>query len=163
MNQVRQFLFILLLLFFVKNGFTQVVHVRNYKSLMERMSASNDTLYVLNFWATWCKPCIAELPQFEELAARKTPKIVVMLYSLDFQSKLKSQLLPFVKDKYKHAELYITDKELGDEGINAISSNWSGAIPFTIIRYKGDAYTFERMFEPGELALEIKKIRQSYE
>ena len=42
-------------------------------------------VYLIDFWATWCKPCIKELPAFEELNARYQDKgLKVVLVSLDF-------------------------------------------------------------------------------
>ena len=38
-----------------------------FSELQERLGNTNDELLVCNFWATWCKPCVEEMPYFEEL------------------------------------------------------------------------------------------------
>ena len=38
-----------------------------YKELKPLLQKTTDSIYVVNFWATWCKPCVAELPYFEKL------------------------------------------------------------------------------------------------
>ncbi len=66
--------------------FQQPVHEVTLEQLQEKViRPANDTLYVVNFWATWCKPCVAELPYFEEAGEKyKSEKIKVLLVSLDF-------------------------------------------------------------------------------
>jgi thiol-disulfide isomerase/thioredoxin len=50
--------------------------------------SSTDTIYVVNFWATWCKPCVEELPIFDSLNLEvKGQAIKVLLVNLDFVEK----------------------------------------------------------------------------
>ena len=39
----------------------------NFDGLQPFLNQKNDTLYVINFWATWCVPCVKELPIFEKI------------------------------------------------------------------------------------------------
>jgi thiol-disulfide isomerase/thioredoxin len=50
-----------------------------------RLSALRGTPVVLNFWATWCKPCLAEMPRLEA-AARANPEIRFLEIDLDEDS-----------------------------------------------------------------------------
>ena len=64
------------------------------------LSSSQDTVHVINFWATWCKPCIEELPYFEEAYAMfATSNVRILLVSLDMPSELERTLLPFIKKR----------------------------------------------------------------
>lgn len=58
----------------------------------------NDTTYIISFWATWCKPCIKELPYFDSLQTKYAgKKIKVLLVSLDFKKNYEKMLLPYVE------------------------------------------------------------------
>ena len=72
------------------------VPIVDYNGLDPLLHKDNDTTYVVNFWATWCKPCVAELPYFEQLTETyKGQKVKVLLVSLDFSKQIESKLLTF--------------------------------------------------------------------
>ena len=94
----------------------------------------NDTTYVVNFWATWCKPCVAELPYFEKLIpAYKNKPVQVLLVSMDFPKQIKSKLIPFVKKRQLEKSVVALADMDYNEWIDKVSTEWDGAIPFTII------------------------------
>src|ERR1700733_9219264 len=77
-----------------------------YDQLKNRIS-NKDTVYIVNFWATWCGPCVSELPDFDKLQrAYKDKPLKVLLVSMDFQSKLKTAVIPFVKKHPMQAQVY---------------------------------------------------------
>ena len=61
----------------------------------------NDVLYVVNFWATWCKPCIEELPYFMAIQKKyaNNPHFKLILVSLDNASAFETQLSQFIKQR----------------------------------------------------------------
>src|SRR4051812_38333363 len=69
---------------------------------------TSDTTYVINFWATWCKPCVAELPAFEKLNTKyKADKVKVILVSNDLKKQVDTQLKPFIaKHKLRSTVLF---------------------------------------------------------
>lgn len=93
-----------------------------------------DTTYVINFWATWCKPCVEELPYFEQL--HKTlngEKVKIILLSLDFPRQLESKLIPFVQENQLKSEVIaLTDGQFS-VWIDKVSPEWGGAIPITLV------------------------------
>ena len=123
------------------------------------LQKNNDTTYVVNFWATWCKPCVKELPYFERINKDYADKKVkVILASLDFPNKVQSQVVPFIKKNKLHSEIVLLDDADANSWIPKVSEEWSGAIPATVI-YKNDSRTFyEKSFTYEELKTEIQKI-----
>lgn len=98
---------------------------------------------VLNFWATWCKPCVAELPDFEKINTDFEKKNVkVILANLDFHSQADTLVSKFIKkNNLKSQVIHITDIDPND-WINKIDSSWTGSIPVTAIYYKGEKVWF---------------------
>lgn len=105
--------------------------------------------YVVNFWATWCAPCIKELPYFEAL--NKNQNIDVLLVSLDFPQHKESRLLPFIKKNQLQSKVVHLDDANENFWINAIDTTWSGAIPATIIYNNQKRGFYERLFTQKEL------------
>lgn len=121
--------------------------------LLKRIHNNSDTTYVVNFWATWCKPCVAELPEFEKLHQEyKNSKIKVILVSMDFKEELDQKLKDFLnKNKYT-CEVVLLDEVNGNDFINKISEKWSGAIPATLITRNNKLRT---EFHEGKMNFEM--------
>jgi len=131
----------------------------NFKELEPLLNKKNDTLYVINFWATWCKPCIKELPAFEKINSEyNTQKVKVVLVSLDFPKLLEKQLIPFVEKRQIKSEVILLDDPDANTWIPKVSSKWSGAIPATLIYNKSEKKFYERSFTFEELETELKSI-----
>ena len=127
----------------------QTVPSLNYTELKPLLNQEGDKIYVVNFWATWCAPCIKELPYFEVLDQRED--VEVLLVSLDFPKHKESRLLPFIKKNKLQAKVVLLDDADENYWINDIHPNWSGAIPATIV-YNNDKRDFyERSFTQNEL------------
>lgn len=110
---------------------------KKFDGLEPLFQFENDTTYVVNFWATWCKPCVKELPYFEEFNSQHAnEKVKVVLVSLDFPKQVESNLVPFVKKKALKSKVVVLLDGKYNDWIDKVSPDWSGAIPATYI-YKG--------------------------
>jgi len=135
------------------------IEVYNFDQLESFLSSNTDKTLVVNFWATWCKPCIKELPYFEALQTKYKDDVRVVLVSLDFSDKLESQLIPFVNENALQSQVVLLDDPYENEWIPKVDSTWSGAIPATLI-LKGDKRLFyEKSFTQEELEDEILKFK----
>lgn len=141
------------------SGFSQNVKLMNIDQLNERVKKGQDSTYVINFWATWCAPCIKELPNFEKLKAEhKSEKLAVLLVSVDFKSKLTTGVIPFVKKKQLKSEVFLLNESSPQEYIDRIDPSWSGSIPATLF-IKGEKRKFiESEFTYEQLLTEYKKL-----
>ncbi|MGK4568960.1 TlpA disulfide reductase family protein [Flavobacterium sp. 3HN19-14] len=123
------------------------------------LKIENDTTYVVNFWATWCQPCVAELPNFEKInATLKNKKIKVILVSLDMKKQVETALLPFIKRKNLQSEVIFLNDPDANSWIGKVDANWSGAIPATVIYNSQKRQFYERSFTFDELNNEIKQF-----
>lgn len=118
-----------------------------------------ETTYVINFWATWCKPCIEELPYFEALNKNyKEKNVKVVLVSLDFPKYITKQVIPFIKKHDLQSELLLLDDPDANTWIPKVSEEWTGAIPATIFVKGKEQKFFEKSFTYTELENELKTI-----
>jgi thiol-disulfide isomerase/thioredoxin len=111
------------------------------------LSNHPDSVVVLNFWATWCKPCINELPYFEKLHKNYgRVNVKVVLVSLDFKKEFESRLKQFTEKNKIQASVLLLDEPDHNSWINRVDSSWSGAIPATVIVHKNKKLFFEKEF-----------------
>lgn len=138
---------------------SQELEIYDFKGLEPLLSKKDGKIYVVNFWATWCAPCVKELPYFEKLrSAYKGKNVEVLLVSLDFPHQFESKLKPFIKEKGLQSKVVVLDDVDSNTWIPKVDQNWSGSIPATII-YKNDSRNFyEQSFTYEELETELKKF-----
>lgn len=131
----------------------------DYEGLEPLLSREDDKTYVVNFWATWCSPCVKELPYFERIGQEyKGQNVEVLLVSLDFPNQKNSRLIPFANRKKLQSELIHLDDPKEQEWIPKVNEEWSGALPATIIYNKNERKFFEQSFTYDSLEQELKQF-----
>lgn len=157
--KIKSVFYLFLFVVFSVSSYSQNVKLLTIDQLNERIEKGKDSTYVVNFWATWCAPCIKELPHFEKLSAEhKSDKLAVLLVSLDFKSKLNSNVIPFVKRKNLKNEVFLLNEGSPQEFIDRIDPSWSGSIPATLFIKNGKRKFVESEFTYEQLLTEYKKL-----
>lgn len=150
---MKKLLFFLLLCpLFLTSQSTDTAKVVTLEELQARFNNDTGHLTVYNFWATWCRPCVAELPNFEKLQEYAGDDIEVVLVSIDAKSSREKTLLPFIRKNNLHCEVLVLDGK-PTQYIDKISPDWGGSIPATLIvwpekniyLFKEQEFTFEEL------------------
>ena len=139
-----------------EKGKVEIIKIEGLQSLLNE---NNHKLHVINLWATWCKPCVKELPQFIALAENH-PEISISLVSLDFVQDLDTKVLPFLEKKNIDLRVLLIDELDYNLWIDMVDPSWSGAIPATVIiePETGHRKFLEKEFENDELEVEIQSF-----
>lgn len=134
--------------------------VVDYDGLVEYLRQYEDKTVILNFWATWCVPCVKELPYFEQLTKEYAGQdVVVVLVSLDFSKQVDTRLKPFLKKHNLQSKVVLLDDPDQNVWIDKVDPSWSGAIPATVLK-KGDRKEFyEKTFHSYD---ELNTLIQSF-
>ncbi|WP_420321886.1 TlpA family protein disulfide reductase [Flagellimonas sp.] len=133
--------------------------IYDYEGLEPLLHKDDGKTYIINFWATWCKPCLEELPYFEQVyAEQKDNNVELVLVSLDMPSMWKTRLEPFVEKKELKGRVVILDDPKQNDWIPKIAESWGGGIPATLIYNKEKRSFYERGFTYEELNEELDKF-----
>lgn len=151
----------ILMIFFTQTASAQTIPILTFDSFKKYLQPSSDSVYVINFWATWCKPCVEELPAFEKLnETYKNQKVKVLLVSLDFKSQYDKKVVPFVKKNKLNSEVIMLDTQGDNSFIDKVSPQWQGTIPATAFVHIGTSTKnfFEKQFSYEQLENIVKPL-----
>lgn len=146
-------------LLFATASNAQQISIYKAEDLVKRIS-NPDTFYVVNFWATWCAPCVKELPEFDKLHSTFEGKPVkILLVSLDFKEGYPKKIQSLVKKKNLQHEVVWFNETNANEFIPKINNEWQGSIPATLLSYKKMEYIkfIESSIQASQLEVLIGK------
>ncbi len=141
----------------------QEIQVLDFSEFEPYIQQRDGKVHVVNFWATWCKPCVEELPAFEQLNEEyKDKNVEVLLVSLDMADMVGGRLVPFLQRNNIESEVVLLDDPAASKWIDKVSPTWSGAIPATLIYSDDKRLFYERSFTYGALkhVVESKFLRK---
>ena len=135
------------------------LEVYDFNGFEKFLQKKDGKTYVVNFWATWCAPCIKELPYFEKLNQEyKSDGVEVLLVSLDFPHLYDTKLKPFISEnKLKSKVVALNDVDM-NTWIPKVNEDWSGSIPATVIYKNDESKFYEQSFTYEGLKTEVDEF-----
>lgn len=116
---------------------------------------------IFNFWATFCKPCIAELPHFQQLADKYQAKgVKLILVSFDLKEAYPKQIAKFAAARKLSSPIVFLDESNADLFVPLVDTTWSGAIPASLFLNKQKSYRkfIEEELTKEKLETEIRQM-----
>lgn len=114
----------------------KTIPIVNYNQLQNSLQTSSDTTYVINFFASWCAPCIKEIPTLVNYSnAHAGEKIKLLFVSVDLKKEYEKNLPSIISKNHITQTVYFLDEPTGN-WISSVDSSWTGSIPATLIMRK---------------------------
>jgi thiol-disulfide isomerase/thioredoxin len=138
----------------------QKAEIIKAEQLQHLLSKPTDKVRVINFWATWCGPCVKELPLFEKLNAEASETVEVILVSMDLVlDPNPEKVYKFIQRKNLQSRVLLLNEQ--EPNIDGIEKEWSGALPATLIlnNKTGSKKFIGRELKEGELEKVISEIQ----
>ena len=155
---MKSFFLIVLFIGLAFKSYTQQIikwKITDIRELIEK----SDSVLVINFWATFCKPCVEEIPNLIKFASKyKKQKVALFLVSLDLADYYPTKIKKFVAAKKYAANIAWLDESNADYFCPIISADWSGSIPATLIVNNKNGYRkfYEKKLSAAEIENAIK-------
>lgn len=154
---MKKILLLFCIFWFVGSGKAQNIRIIKKPEMMSLLQAPNNgKVRIVNFWASWCAPCVKELPYFKQIAENYAAQVEVIFISLDFAEEIEKAKKILAK-KQICWDSYLLDETKYDTWISDVHKNWQGAIPVTLL-----ISSKKKIFIEGETTYEEleKKIKQ---
>ena len=135
----------------------QKIQTMTLDQIQNEMATPSNTIKVFNFWATWCGPCIRELPHLEKVNSMND--VEVILVSMDYPDA-RDKVENFIVKKDLSSKVVMLKIKDMDHFMESIDKSWTGAIPATlIVGTDGRRGFYEGAFHEKELRLELEKFK----
>jgi thiol-disulfide isomerase/thioredoxin len=119
---------------------------------LQNIIQHSDHPLILNFWATFCKPCLEELPYFQQLSTQyKDSGVQLILVSLDLPEDYK-KIRSFAEKHHIHATIVYLDETNADLFCPVVDKEWTGSIPATLFINNKNKY---RKFYEAKISKQI--------
>ena len=155
------FLVFMLVILFNKTDAQQIQKIKI--KVLTDLTATSDSVLIINFWATFCKPCVEEIPYLIKLAKKyKKEKASLYLVSLDLEDYYPEKIKKFVAKKKYAAKIAWLDESNADYFCPLIDASWSGGIPATLFINNKTGYKkfYEKQLSATEIEVAIKAALQ---
>jgi thiol-disulfide isomerase/thioredoxin len=121
-------------------------------------NAKSDKIRIFNFWATWCAPCVKEMPDFEKVNAEDS-SVELFFISMD-DGRKPERVTNFIEKRGIEAPVYLLDDVDFNSWIDKVSDKWSGAIPATLfVTPEGNRYFHEGDMDQSALKSFLHQLK----
>jgi len=141
-------------------GFSQTIRKVKVTEVEDYIKNSDHPI-VLNCWATWCAPCVEEIPYFMETVKKYSDqKVELLLVSLDFAKSYPTKIQELIKKKNFEATFFWLNETNADYFCPKIDPKWDGTLPSTLFVNAKTGYRkfFGRPMTDRQIALEVSKL-----
>ncbi|HID76384.1 MAG TPA: redoxin domain-containing protein [Planctomycetaceae bacterium] len=123
------------------------------QGVAELVQNKSNRVRLINIWATWCGPCVAELPELVAIhrSYRRRPFELITI-SADLPER-KEQVLKILTDEHVSSKNYIYGSDDVYELIEVVDKQWSGALPYTLLIAPGGKVLYRQQDEIDPLAV----------
>ncbi len=159
---MRKLILVFLICFFHLSANSQTVQKVTINDVVNMMDTATVPT-VINFWATWCGPCVKEIPWFEKLVEeykKNNINIRLILVSLDFSTAYPNEISDFVKKKNFTSKIVWLNETNADFYCPLIDKNWTGNIPVSIMVNNGTKFKefYNSQLPEPRLRVELQKL-----
>ncbi|MGE5108698.1 MAG: TlpA disulfide reductase family protein [Sphingobacteriales bacterium] len=150
----------IIVFFFTLPVIGQSIKKWKYAELEQYINQSK-TPVVINFWATFCKPCVEEIPYFQKTIKQyQDKKVKLILASLDFPEYYPEKIAAYAKKYGFTAEIIWIDEEDPGKFCPKVDAKWSGVLPATLLIDKKKNYRsfHSQQLSEKELVQELDKL-----
>lgn len=143
-------------------GFAQPATTVKLNDIRKIISTPSEKIQVINFWATWCAPCVKEMPLFEKLND-ENKNVEVTLVSMDYDlDPNPEKVYRFVTRKNLKSKVLILAEANPNDWIDKIDKSWSGALPATLIinTKSGKRTLIQHELKEGDLEKYIEEVNR---
>lgn len=132
------------------------------KNLLKR-DGENTKPLLINFWATWCAPCVEEFPDLVKIAGDYKDKIDVITVSLDDLAEIKRDVPKFLAKQKAEMPAYLLKSTDEEAAVKLVADTWQGGLPFTGLYDKTGKLIYGRQgkFTNAALRQEIDKLLET--
>ena len=128
------------------------IDANGLRAVLDEAWANDDSVLLVNFWATWCKPCLEEIPLFMELEKTYGPQgFKLIAVSLDELETLETTVTPFMQKWFPEFRSYISSEYDMDDVVSVVDNGWNEVLPTSYL-FARDGSLDERL--QGQFAAE---------
>ena len=126
-----------------------------------KMADTSSVPIVINFFATWCRPCVEELPWFQKTVPDfKGKGVKLLLVSLDYADDYPKQILSFAKKHGIDAQIVWLDEADPNYFCPKVDKRWEGTIPVSLMVNNANHFRafYDYQLPEGQLKIALNKL-----